>query len=63
MSTAGGEFAPTEFGFGYVKALAQGYYGIADVRLIEAVGLDIYGADVEEILEEAEETIEDIALE
>lgn len=63
VSTAGGEFAPTEFGFGYVKALAQGYYGIGDVRLIEAVGLDIYGADVEEILEEAEETIEDIALE
>ena len=63
VSTAGGVYAPTEFGFGYVKALAQGYYGIGDVRLIEAVGLDIYGADVEEILEEAEETIEDIALE
>ena len=63
VSTAGGVYAPTEFGFGYVKALAQGYYGIGDVRLIEAVGLDIYGADVEEILKEAEETIEDIALE
>ena len=49
-------------GFGYVKALAQGYYGIGDVRLIEAVGLDIYGADVEAILEEAEETIEDMDL-
>ena len=46
--------------FGYVKALAQGYYGIGDVRLIEAVGLDIYEADIEAILEEAEETIEDI---
>ena len=63
VSTAGGVYVPTEFGFGYVKALAQGYYGIGDVRLIEAVGLDIYGADVEEILKEAEETIEDIALE
>ena len=62
VSTAGGVYAPTEFGFGYVKALAQGYYGIGDVRLIEAVGLDIYGADVEEILEEAEETIEDMNL-
>lgn len=51
---------PTEFGFGYVKALAQGYYGIGDVQLIEAVGLDIYEADIETILEEAEETIEDI---
>ena len=62
VSTAGGGYAPTEFGFGYVKALAQGYYGIGDVRLIEAVGLDIYGADVEAILEEAEETIEDMVL-
>ena len=62
VSTAGGGYAPTEFGFGYVKALAQGYYGIGDVRLIEAVGLDIYGADVEAILEEAEETIEDMDL-
>lgn len=62
VSTAGGIYVPTEFGFGYVKALAQGYYGIADVRLIEAVGLDIYEADIEAILEEAEETIEDMVL-
>ena len=60
VSTAGGIYVPTEFGIGYVKALAQGYYGIGDVRLIEAVGLDIYEADIEAILEEAEETIEDI---
>ena len=60
VSTAGGIYVPTDFGFGYVKALAQGYYGIGDVRLIEAVGLDIYEADIEAILEEAEETIEDI---
>ena len=58
VSTAGGIYVPTEFGFGYVKALAQGYYGIGDVQLIEAVGLDIYGADVEAIMEAAEETIE-----
>ena len=62
VSTAGGIYVPTEFGFGYVKALAQGYYGIADVRLIEAVGLDIYEADIEAILEEAEDTIEDMVL-
>ena len=62
VSTAGGIYVPTEFGFGYVKALAQGYYGIGDVRLIEAVGLDIYEADIETILEEAEETIEDMVL-
>ena len=50
VSTAGGFYAPEEYGFGYVKALAQNYYGIRDVRKIEALGLDIYGADVNEIM-------------
>jgi FMN-dependent NADH-azoreductase len=62
VSTAGGGYVPEEFGFGYVKALAQGYYGIGDVQLTEAVGLDIYGADVAAIMEAAEETIENMDL-
>ena len=57
VTTAGGCYVPEEFGFGYVKALAQNFYGIRDVRLIKAVGLDIVGADVEAILRAAEETI------
>ena len=48
---------PEEFGFGYVKALAQGYYGIPDVRLIRAAGLDIDGADAEAIMRAAEESL------
>ena len=48
---------PDEFGLGYVKALAEGYYGIQDVELIKAVGLDIVGADVERIMKEAEDRI------
>ena len=57
VMTAGGDYAPEEFGFGYVKALAQGYYGIEDVRLFQAVGLDIEGADAEEILQKSMESI------
>ena len=57
VTTAGGNYVPEEFGFGYVKALAQNYYGILDVRKIEAVGLDIYGADVNAIMKEAEKQI------
>ena len=57
VTTAGGDWMPEEFGFGYVKALAQNYYGIRDVRLIKAAGLDIIGADVDAILKAAEETI------
>ena len=57
VSTAGGHYVPEEYGYGYIKALARGYYGIADVRKIEAVGLDIIGANVDEILAEAKNAI------
>ena len=53
VTTAGGAFVPEEFGFGYVKTMAQSFYGIQDVELIKAVGLDIYGADVEQIMNDA----------
>ncbi len=33
--------------------MAQSFYGIQDVELIKAVGLDIYGADVEQIMNDA----------
>ena len=58
VMTAGGCYVPEEFGFGYVRALAQNFYGIADVELIRAVGLDIDGADVEGIMQECLSTIE-----
>ena len=38
------------------------YYGIQDVRKIEAVGLDLYGANVDLIMRDAEETLLDIGL-
>ena len=50
VSTAGGTFVPEEFGFGYVKSLAQSFYGIPEVKMIQATGLDIYGADEEQII-------------
>ena len=55
--TAGGSYVPEEFGFGYVRALAQGYYGIQDVKLIQAVGLDLEGADPEQILRKTMESM------
>ena len=57
VMTAGGAFVPEEFGFGYVRTLAQSFYGIEDVRLIKAVGLDIYGADVEGIMKDALDSV------
>ena len=53
ITTAGGTFCPEEFGFGYIKALAENFYGIKNNRLIAALGLDIDGADPEKIISEA----------
>ena len=53
VTTAGGTYFPEEFGFGYIRALAQNFYGIRDVRLVKATGLDIIGADEEAILRAA----------
>ena len=50
VTTAGGEYVPEEFGFGYVRALARDYYGIQNVRQIKAVGLDLDGADADLII-------------
>ncbi len=52
VTTAGGPIFSDEYGFGYVRALAQGFWGIRDVCCIKAEGLDIVGADTERILQE-----------
>lgn len=53
VTTAGGPIISETYGFGYVKTMAQAFYGIPDVRQIKAEMLDVVGADVEKILEEA----------
>ncbi len=62
VTTAGGYYVPEEFGFGYIKALAKNYYGISEVRLIKAIGLDIEGADVNNILRSTEDIISELVL-
>ena len=57
VTTAGGDFFPEQYGFGYIQALAQNFYHIKDVKLIKATGLDIEGAPVEKILRNCEEKI------
>lgn len=56
VTTAGGPVFQN-FGFEYVQSLARNFYGIADVRLVKAEGLDIWGADPVEILEQAKQEI------
>ena len=58
VTTAGGPIFNAEYGFGYIRELAQTFYGIPDVEMIKAENLDIIGADVEGILREAEDSVD-----
>lgn len=57
VTTAGGMFFPEEYGFGYIRALAENFYGIKDCIMFRALGLDIDGADEEQILLKCEKEI------
>ena len=50
VTTAGGFIGQNDFGFAYVNALAQNFFGITEVHRYAAEGLDIFGADVEQIM-------------
>ncbi len=56
VTTSGGPIV-RNFGFEYVSSLAHAFYGIADVRLVKAEGLDIWGTDLAKILEQAKNEI------
>lgn len=57
VTTAGGPILSDDYGYGYVKALAQTFYGIPETELISAEGLDMIGTDVKAILRDAAEKI------
>lgn len=54
VTTAGGPILSDALGYGYVEALAKGFYQIPEVQYVKAEGLDIVGTDVESILCAAE---------
>ena len=57
VTTAGGFIGQNDFGFSYVKALAQNFFGINEIHRYAAEGLDIFGADVDAILDKAKAAI------
>ena len=59
VTTSGGFIGHNDFGFSYVKALAQNFFGITDVHRYAAEGLDIFEADVDKILKETKQAIID----
>ena len=57
VTTAGGYIGNNNFGFDYVKALAENFFGIMNVSFISAEGLDILGVDVNKILDDTKAKI------
>ena len=58
VTTSGGFIGQNDFGFSYIKALAQNFFGINEIHRYAAEGLDIFGADVETILRQAKASID-----
>lgn len=54
VTTAGGYIPAQNYGFDYIRRVFSDFFGINDAVCIKAEGLDIYGADVEGILNKAE---------
>ena len=53
VTTSGGFIGQNDFGFAYVKAVAQNFFGITQLHRYAAEGLDIFGANVEQIMGKA----------
>ena len=56
ITTSGGPII-SDFGFSYVKELAETFYGIKQTKCFRAEGLDIIGADVDGIMSKAKSEI------
>jgi FMN-dependent NADH-azoreductase len=53
ITTSGGYIRTANFGFDYIKCLFSTLFGITDISFISAEGLDLYGNDPEQILQDA----------
>ena len=60
VTTSGGPLVYDAAGYGYIRHLCTEFYGIKDVRLVKAEGLDIVGADVQAIMADAENQVKQI---
>ena len=60
VTTAGGYIQSDEYGFGYVKSMFNTFYNVDDISYIKAEGLDIYGNNIDNIMNFAKMDIEKI---
>lgn len=59
ITTSGGYLKGQNFGYEYVRAIAE-MFGIGEVRMVAAEGLDVAGVDVNEQIERAREQIAEL---
>ena len=57
ITISGGYIGNNNFGYDYVKTLAENFFGINDISFYSAEGLDVIGADIEGIMAEAKKKI------
>lgn len=53
LTTAGGYIGENNFGYGYIRGVFSGLFGISDISFFSAEGLDICGNDPEQLLTDA----------
>ena len=51
ITTSGGCIIDDAYGFGYIRALCENFYGIPEVLYYKAEGLDLPGTDIEGTLQ------------
>lgn len=57
VTTAGGPVFCEEFGYGYIRTMAEGMYGVGECQKFIAENLDIIGNDPEQILQTSAQAI------
>ena len=62
ITTAGGQIVSDEFGYGYIKSIMELFYGVKNFDYIKAEGMDIVGADIDEIMQNAKKEIDKLIL-
>ena len=60
ITTSGGYIMNDEFGFGYVKTMFNTFFDVKDIEYIKAEGLDIYGNNVDIIINNAKIDIDNL---
>ena len=60
VTTTGGKNVPYDYGYGYIKALSHGFFGIQKTELISAEGFEGYGENIGQIMLDTRKKIDNM---